>query len=234
MVTDKAKTKLSIQDMPQQERPRERLLQQGASTLSNAELLAVVLRVGTADENVLHLAERILAEAGGLQGLGQVLPTTLEHIPGVGPAKSAQILAVMELAKRYITQIPPEGMTINSAEDAARLVLDMSYLPQEHVRIILLDNARHVLSIPTVYIGTIHASVMRVAELFREAIVRNCPAIIMVHNHPSGAATPSPEDIEITRTIVAAGRLLDIQVLDHLIIAPGSWVSLKNLKLGFA
>jgi DNA repair protein RadC len=111
--------------------------------------------------------------------------------------------------------------------------MDMSHLTQENVRVILLDAARRVVSLPTIYVGTLNASVLRIAEIFREAITRNTPALILVHNHPSGDPTPSPEDVELTRTIVKAGELLDILVLDHLIIGQRDWVSLKNLGITF-
>jgi DNA repair protein RadC len=233
MAAETPSNNLSIHDLPDSERPRERMLTKGAQALTNAELLAIVLRTGTAKENVIHLAERILATCKGLAGLAEASPAQLEAIPGLGQTKVTQILAVVELGRRlsvHPTEIQP---VINSAEDAARLMADMGQLPQEHVRILLLDNARRVISTPTIYIGTLNASVLRVSEIFREAISRNSPAIILVHNHPHGDAAPSPEDIELTHNLVAAGQLLDIQVLDHLIIGSRSWVSLKNLGLGF-
>jgi DNA repair protein RadC len=233
MSSETPKTNLSIRDLPTSERPRERLLLKGAQALSNSELIAVILRTGSAKENVLHLAERILAACDGLQGLSQVSPALLEQIPGLGTTKITQLLASVELARRLMAQPDHTPPIIRSAEDAVRLVGDMRHLTQEHVRIILLDSAQQVISIPTIYIGTLNASVLRVSEIFREAIYRNSPAIILVHNHPSGDAAPSPEDIELTDTLIAAGRLLDIQLMDHLIISPRGWVSLKQMQLAF-
>ncbi len=224
---------ISIQDMPGNERPRERLMQYGANALSNAELLAIILRTGTAQENVLHLAERILARYQGLQALSQTSPEELQQVAGLGAAKATQILAALEIGKRAMTYNGNERPIVNAAADAARLVMDMGALRQEQVRIILLDTARRVIAIPTVYIGTLNTSVLRVSEIFREAITRNSPALILAHNHPSGDPSPSPEDIELTRTLVAAGNLLDIQVLDHLIIGQPRWTSLKEMGLGF-
>jgi DNA repair protein RadC len=106
-------------------------------------------------------------------------------------------------------------------------------LPQEHVRVILLDSMRRVVAIPTIYIGTVNASVLRVSEIFREAVTRNCPAMILAHNHPAGDANPSPEDVELTRTLIAAGRLLDVMLLDHLVIGHHDWSSLKDMGLAF-
>jgi DNA repair protein RadC len=224
---------ISIHDMPDNERPRERLMHYGASALSNAELLAIILRTGTAQENVLHLAERILARYEGLQGLAQASPNELQDITGLGMAKATQIMAALEIGKRSITHSGNERPVIHAAADAARLVMDMGTLRQEQVRVILLDSGQRVIAIPTVYTGTINTSVLRVSEIFREAITRNSPAIILVHNHPSGDPSPSPEDIELTRTLIAAGNLLDIQVFDHLIIGQPGWVSLKEMRLGF-
>jgi DNA repair protein RadC len=224
---------ISIQDMPDNERPRERLMQHGANALSNSELLAIILRTGTAQENVLHLAERILARFQGLQGLLQTSPEELQQVAGLGEAKATQILAALEIGKRAIAYNGNERPIVNAVVDAVRLVMDMSNLRQEQVRAILLDSGRRVIAIPTVYIGTLNTSVLRVSEIFREAITRNSPALILAHNHPSGDPSPSPEDIELTRTLVAAGKLLDIQVLDHIIIGQPQWTSLKELGLGF-
>jgi DNA repair protein RadC len=224
---------ISMQDMPGNERPRERLMQYGAAALSNTELLAIILRTGTAQENVLHLAERVLARYQGLTGMAQASPEELQSIPGLGVAKATQILAALEIGKRALAYSSDERPIIQNTSDGARLVLEMGNLQQEQVRVILLDNGRRVIAIPTVYIGTLNTSILRVSELFREAITRNSPALILVHNHPSGDPTPSPEDVELTRAVVAAGNLLDIQVLDHLIIGRPNWVSLKELGLGF-
>jgi DNA repair protein RadC len=224
---------ITISEMPGDERPRERLLAQGAASLSSAELLAIILRTGTAEENVLHLAERLLAHYNGLHGLAQAMPADLQQMKGLGAAKIAQILAALEIGKRLMTYRPGERPIINSAADAARLVLDMNHLPQEHVRVILLDSMRRVVAITTVYIGTINASVLRVSEIYREAVTRNCPAMILAHNHPAGDANPSPEDIELTRTLIAAGQLLDIVLLDHLVIGHHGWASLKEMGLAF-
>lgn len=223
----------SMQDIPPHDRPRERLLTNGAGALSNAELLAIILRTGTVQENALRLAERILAHYGSLQGLAQATPDELNQIKGLGNAKVAQIAATIEFGKRLMTQQTDERALIARAADAAALMLDMRNLRQEHVRVILLDTARRVVATPTIYIGTLNASVLRISEIYREAITRNCPAVILVHNHPSGDPTPSPEDVELTRTLLAAGKLLDIVLLDHIIIGSQNWVSLAELGLGF-
>ena len=228
-----AKPQSSFKSLPPNERPRERMLSLGAATLSNVELIAVLLRTGTATDNVLQVAEQILIKCGGLAGLMRATHTDLMKIDGMGPTKATQIMAVVELAKRAMILPAAARVVIDKAEDAARLFMDMQFLEQEHVRILLLDSARRVIASPTIYIGTLNSSVLRVSEIFRDAITRNSAAIVMAHNHPSGDPTPSPEDMELTHTLIAAGKLLDIQVIDHLIMGHNQWVSMKAMGLSF-
>ena len=224
---------LSIHNMPESERPRERLMAQGAAALSNAELLAIILRTGSTEENALHLAERILAQYDGLSGLAQAPLVELAALKGLGIAKTTQIAAALEIGRRLMTFNVNNRPTVTRAEDAALLVVDMCNLHQEQVRVILLDSSRQVTAIQTVYIGTLSASVVRVSEIFRDAVIRNSPALILVHNHPFGDPSPSPEDLELTRILVNAGELLDITLIDHIIIGKDSWASLKEMRLVF-
>ena len=224
----------TIKDMPVGERPRERLQHYGAGALSPAELIAILLRSGVAGESVLHLAERLLARYGGLTGLAQASFAELCQEKGIGPAKVTQIKAALELGRRLLVASPQERPQVRSPADAANLLmLEMSLLAQEQMRVILLDSKNRVLAIPTIYQGSLNTSLVRVGELFREAIRQNCAAIIVVHNHPSGDPTPSPEDVLVTKQIVEAGKLLDIEVLDHLVIGRQRYVSLKERGLGF-
>lgn len=227
------KHKLTISDLPDAERPRERLLQHGASSLATAELLAILLRTGTPDENALRLSERVLAYFGDLGRLASATPEELRQFKGLGDAKVAQLLAAIEVGRRVASRSGGERPVVRNAAAAAHLLADMGDLRQEHVRVILLDTSRRVVAISTVYIGTMNASVLRVSEIFREAITRSCAALVIAHNHPSGDTRPSPEDVEVTRALVAAGELLDIPVLDHVIIAHGGWTSLREQGLGF-
>ncbi|GAB5489934.1 MAG: DNA repair protein RadC [Phototrophicaceae bacterium] len=227
------KNNLTMHDIPDEERPRERLMNQGANSLSTTELLAIILRTGSQSENVLQLASRILSTYGGLRGLARVTADELLTFKGLGTAKAAQILASMALGQRANMLQPEDRPQINSAKDAAQLLSDMGHLNQEQVRVMLLDSSRKMTHIQTVYIGTVNMSVLRISELYREAIIRNSPAMIVAHNHPSGDTTPSPEDIDMTRALVTAGELLDIQLVDHLIIGQSGWHSLRELGLGF-
>jgi len=224
----------TIKELPVSERPRERLKKYGAASLSTAELLAIILRTGVGGENVLNLAARLLARFRGLTGLARAGFAELCTEKGVGVAKAAQLKAALELGRRLLITSPEERPQVRSPADAANLLmLEMGLLEQEHMRLILLDAKNRVLDTPTIYIGSLHTSAIRVGELFREAVRGNCAAIIVAHNHPSGDPTPSPEDVKVTEQIVAAGKLLDIEVLDHLILGRQRYVSLKERGLGF-
>jgi DNA repair protein RadC len=224
----------TIKELPEEERPRERLERCGAGALNNAELLAIILRVGTKDENVIRVAQRLLSNYGGLAGLHQMPFSELVAIKGLGLAKAAQLKAAFELGRRLLTAVPEERYTVKSPDDAARLLmLEMGSLEQEHLRAIILNTTTQVLKIHPIYVGSLNSASVRVGELFREAIRMNAAAIIVAHNHPSGDPTPSPEDVSVTRQMVEAGKLLNVDVLDHLVICQARWVSLKERGLGF-
>ncbi len=223
-----------IRDLPTGERPRERLLHYGAGALSTSELLAIILRVGTSGENVVRVAETLLARHDGLPGMAQATIQELCQDKGVGEAKAIQIKAALELGRRLLVAAPHERPQIRQPADAANLLMaEMSLLSQEHLRTVLLDTRNRVISMPTLYVGSLNAASVRVGEVFREAIRANSAAMILIHNHPSGDPTPSPEDVQVTRQIVEAGSLLNIDVLDHLIIGRQRFVSLKERGLGF-
>lgn len=225
---------LMMRDLATEDRPRERLRQVGAQALSSAELLAIILRVGVGGTSVMRLAENMLVQFDGLPGLSRASVNELATIHGVGQAKAAQIKAALELGRRLTVATPQERPRISSPADAANLLMsEMMLLEQEHLRVILLNTRNEVLSMPTIYQGSLNTSVVRVGELFREAIRANAAALIVAHNHPSGDPSPSPEDINVTRQLVKAGRLLDISVLDHLVIGHHRFVSLKERQLGF-
>ncbi len=224
----------TIKELPSDERPRERLAHSGPSALNTAELLAIILRVGTKDENVIRLAQRLLVLYDGLPGLAGASFEELVKIKGIGPAKAVELKAAFELGRRWQNAAPQDRLQVKSPADAANLLmLEMSTLEQEHLRTIMLNSKNHVLKIHTVYVGSVNTAQVRIAELFREAIRLNCVALIVAHNHPSGDPTPSAEDVAVTRAMVEAGKLLGIEVLDHLVIGQQRWVSLKERGLGF-
>lgn len=223
-----------ITDLSTSDRPRERLAELGPQALSNAELIAILLRVGVQGENSVQMGQRLLNDLGGLHGLHRASVTDIARQHGMGLAKASQIKAAIELGVRLRLEAPEERPAIHSPADAAALVqVEMSGLPQEHLRVINLDTRNRVINIEKLYVGSLNASTVRVGELFRPAIARNAAAVIILHNHPSGDPTPSPEDVSLTRAAVQAGKLLDIEVLDHVVIGHGRWVSLKERGLGF-
>ncbi|MEE8442627.1 MAG: DNA repair protein RadC [Dehalococcoidia bacterium] len=228
---------LLIRDLPTSERPRERLREHGATYLSNAELIAILLRTGTPAENVIALATRLLSQYGGLDGLARASFQEMASIHGIGEAKTSQIKAALELGKRLLATTGDERVTIRSPQDVANLLMaEMAFLDQEHFRVLLLNTKNQVMGIKDVYKGNVNSSVIRAGEVFQEAVRTNCPAIILVHNHPSGDPTPSPEDAQVTRQLLEAGKVLDIEVLDHIVLgqpAHGGFASLKELGLGF-
>jgi DNA repair protein RadC len=223
-----------ISDMSSADRPRERLAMLGAKSLSNAELIAILLRSGIKGRNVLQMAQDLLSEYGGLTGLHRAGFSELKMRKGIGPAKAAQLKAATEIGRRLSGAMPEDRPLIQSPEDAAGLLLyEMGALEQEHLKVLLLDTRNRLMRIVEVYRGSLNASMVRVGEVLRDAVRENAAALIVVHNHPSGDPTPSPEDIALTRTIIDAGNLLDIEVLDHLVIGKGRFVSLKAKGLGF-
>ncbi len=224
-----------ITDLEVSERPRERLAKLGAHALSQAELLAILLRVGTTGENAVQLGNRILQQLGGLQGLHRASFDEVCNLYGIGPAKAAQIKAAIELGRRLALEVPQERPSIHSPDDAAALVqYEMGALEQEELRVILLDTRNRVIDIISVYRGSVNSSQVRIGELFKDAIRKNSTSLIILHNHPSGDPTPSPDDVALTKALIQAGNLLNIEVLDHLIIGQGRYISLKEKGMGFS
>jgi DNA repair protein RadC len=227
-------TTYRIMDLDKSERPRERLARLGPQVLSKAELLAILLRTGVPGENAVQVGQRLLNEFGGLAGLHRAPFEEVCAQHGIGEAKACQIKAAIELGHRLRLEAPEERHAVHSPEDAAILVqYEMGALEQEELWVILLDIRNRLLDIDKIYRGSLTHSQVRVGELFKSAIRRNAAAIIVVHNHPSGDPSPSPDDIALTRAIIQAGQLIDIQVLDHLVIGQGRFVSLKERGLGF-
>ncbi len=219
----------TVHDIPTDERPRERLQKHGAEVLNTAELLAIILRTGTTRDNVIEMANKLLIKYGGLSGLMSAEFHELCTEYGLGMAKAAQLKAALELGKRLSLLQPEQKIQIKSADEAARLVrLDMMYLDHEEMHILVLDTKNHLIERVKQYKGTVYSSATRTSEVFRTAIIRNCPHIIVCHNHPSGDPTPSPEDIDFTRQLIKAADLLEIDLLDHLVIGNPRYVSLKE------
>ncbi len=219
----------TLKSLPEGERPRERLIAAGPGALSTAELVAILLGTGLPGEMVTDLARNLLVEFGGLHGLARMSVADLRRRKGLGEAKATQLKAALELARRLSVEHPDERFQIKSPSDVASLLqLEMSTLEQEELRVVLLDTKNRVLSVRRVYVGSANATALRVGELFKEAIRQNATALVVVHNHPSGDPTPSSEDLQMTRAIREAGKLLDVEVLDHVVIGQSRFVSLKE------
>lgn len=226
---------LALKELPADERPREKLQLRGPSALSNAELLAIILNTGTKGESVMALSQRIIAESGGgLRGLMRRDLDSLQGVHGLGPAKAIKMIATIELAKRIAALSPEDRPQIRTPEDAAVVFLPrMTALDHEELHVAVLDTKHRIERLVTVYQGSVNAAQVRIAEVFKEAVRANCPAIVVAHNHPSGDPTPSAADISLTTELSRAANLLDIDLIDHIIIGDGRWISLRRLGLGF-
>jgi DNA repair protein RadC len=223
-----------IREVPVTERPRERLASHGPGGLSAAELIGLLWGSGARGRSAVDLASDALARYDGLSGLARASELELEALPGVGSAKAAQLSAAFELGRRLLADWPTGRWTIREPSDLAdRLVLQMGRLEHEELRVTLLNTKNVVLRIVTVYVGNVSSSLVRIGELFRDAVRLTASSVILVHNHPSGDPTPSPDDLHLTAEALAAGRLLDIQVLDHLIVGHDAYVSLRDRGVTF-
>lgn len=223
---------IRLREMPSSERPRERLREHGPAALANHELLAIILRSGTPQQSVLTLAQSLLHRHGGLGGLARMSYADLLNEPGLGEAKAAEIRALFQLASRIQALEVGERPVIRSPQDVyALLGGEMAPLSQEHMRVLLINTRNQVLGVHEVYVGNVSSALVRSAEVFRDAVRQNAPSIIIVHNHPSGDPSPSPDDVGLTKQLIEAGKLLDIELLDHVVIGEGRYASLKSLGL---
>ncbi|MCA1295842.1 DNA repair protein RadC [Paenibacillus sp. alder61] len=221
-----------LRDIPDEERPRERMLRYGAGALSQTELLAILLRTGTHRESALHMAQRLLGEIGGIRGMMDLSLEELTNMKGIGPAKAVQIKAGIELGQRLAKARLPEARVIRSPRDAADLLMEeLRFLQKEHFVCLFLNTKNHIIAQETLSIGSLNASIVHPREVFRAAIKCSSASLVCAHNHPSGDPTPSPEDIRMTRRLLEAGEIVGIDVLDHIVIGDGKFVSLKEQGL---
>ncbi len=220
---------LTIKDLPADLRPRERLRALGPESLSLTELLAIIIRTGQAPDSALDLAQRLLAHPTGIRYLMESKCEELAQVKGIGEAKAAQIKAAVELGRRVLTAIPEARATISNPADAVHLVMEeMRFLDREHFRCLLLNTKNQVLAIETVSVGSLNSSIVHPREVFKNPLKRSAAALVLVHNHPSGDPAPSREDLDVTKRLVEAGKILGIEVLDHIIIGDQRYISLKE------
>jgi DNA repair protein RadC len=223
------KDSLRIMDLPENERPQEKMFKYGVEALSNTELLALILRSGTNGENILNLCNRILKEAGGLNGLLNLSAEEHMNLKGIKHAKAAQLLALAEISKRFKSYKANDTFKISQPKDAADLVMEsMRYLKQEVLKVILVNTKNVVIMIKDISMGSLNSSIVHPREVFSDAVKRSAASLIVCHNHPSGDPSPSSEDINITHRLKECGKILGIDLLDHIIIGNGYYISLKE------
>lgn len=220
-----------LETLPLRERPAWRAAYQ-AESCNLVELLAALVGGG----KQIEIAQALLAQFRSVHALVKAGPAEIQQVAGAGPTTAARLRAALELGRRLSITGPNDNPVIQSPSDAAGLFIHrMQHLEQEHLMVLLLDTRNRVIGDPIdLYHGSLNTSLIRIAEVFRPAIRANAAAILVAHNHPSGSPEPSPEDVAITRAIVQAGQLLDVECLDHLIVGGGRFVSLKSKGLGFA
>ncbi|MDR1322119.1 MAG: DNA repair protein RadC [Gracilibacteraceae bacterium] len=215
--------------MPAELKPRERAVRYGVGALSNGELLALLLRVGTQGENALRLAEHILTETGGLRALAKITLPELTKTRGVGQAKALLLLAAFELGRRTAEDTDdPDRVVVTKPEDAVTLLNDMRSLDREHFRVIFLNTKNKVLGSESISVGSLNSSIVHPRECFKGALRYGANAVILAHNHPSGDPTPSRQDLALTQRLVDSGKILGIEVLDHIIVGEKNFISLKE------
>jgi len=222
-----------IKDLQESQRPRERLAKQGAEVLNDAELIAILLRVGMKGASAVQIGQRLLFDFGGLDGLHRASFPELCKVEGIGPAKAAQLKAAIEVGRRIATIKPQERRLISSPQDVADQVqYKMAVLEQEELWVLLLDTRNHHIRTVQLYRGSLNASTVRPAEIFKHGIRNNAASLIIVHNHPSGDPSPSPEDVNLTRMLIEAGKMLELPVLDHVVVGSRGTASIKTLHPG--
>ncbi|WP_404404119.1 DNA repair protein RadC [Jeotgalibacillus malaysiensis] len=220
---------LMIRDYHDEDKPRERFINQGPQSLSNQELIAILLRTGSKEESVINLSNKLLQEFNGLRSLKEASFDELTAIKGIGHAKAVQVLAAVEVGRRIANITFEDRFTIRSPEDGATFLMnEMRFLTQEHFVALYLNTKNQIIHQQTIFIGSLNSSIVHPREVFKEAFKRSAASIICAHNHPSGDPSPSKEDIDVTRRLVECGKMIGIEVLDHLIIGEKKYVSLKE------
>ncbi len=223
----------TIKDLPLSERPREKLKKYGVQSLSNAELIAVIIRTGHGEDTALDLANKLLSiDKSGISYLSHAEIEELTKVKGIGLCKASQIQAAIELGKRISSNLGEERIKVDSPQVVADLLMEeMRYLRKEYFKTLILDTKNQIISIENISVGNLNASIVHPREVFNIAIRKSANAVILVHNHPSGDPTPSTEDINITHRLIDAGNIIGIKVLDHIIIGDNKYISFKQRNI---
>ena len=222
----------TVRDLPRQERPRERLQKFGPEALSAQELLALVIGRGIPKKSVMNIAQELLTKFGNIKAIGQATIEELSQIKGIGLAKAAQIKACFELGRREELEPEIKNFDIKDPEAVVRAIrASIRDKAKEHFKLILLNPRNRIIGISTISIGTLNASLVHPSEDFKDAITHSAASVVLAHNHPSGDPEPSEDDIKITKKLVESGKILGIEVLDHIIIGKNNFCSFKEREL---
>jgi len=226
---DNEKKTIRIEDLALSDRPRERMLTEGVGALTNGELLAILLNSGTKEDSAIDLGNKLLTELGGFSGIHREDISRLMEFKGVGLAKAARIKAAVEVGYRLSKETQDPSIFIKTPEDIFNLVgFEMKGLNQEQLWVLFLNSRNKFLGKERLYKGSQDATTVRVAEIYKDAVRKNVYAIVLIHNHPSGNPTESPEDVNLTRVVIEAGKILDIRLIDHIIVAGNSYGSIRR------
>ena len=222
----------TVRDLPKSERPRERLIKFGPEALSAQELLALIIGRGIPKKSVMNIAQELLARFGNIKAISQASIAGLSEIKGVGLAKAAQLKACFELGKRQDLEPELKNYDIKNPQSVVKAIrASIKDKAKEHFKLILLDTRNKIIGISTISIGTLNASLVHPREIFKEAIIHNSASVVLAHNHPSGDPEPSDEDLTITKRLVKSGKILGIEVIDHIIIGKTGFSSFKERGL---
>jgi DNA repair protein RadC len=225
-------TSFTVRDLPRQERPRERLQKFGPEALSAQELLALVIGRGIPKKSVMNIAQELLARFGNIKAIGQATIEELSQIKGIGLAKAAQIKACFELGKREDLEPELINFDIKNPEAVVKAIrASIKDKAKEHFKLILLNPRNKIIGISTISIGTLNASLVHPREVFKDAIVHSAASVVLAHNHPSGDPEPSEDDLTITKRLTEAGKILGVEVIDHIIVGKNGFFSFKEKGL---
>lgn len=221
-----------MKNLPETERPREKLLSEGPGALSAAELLAIIIRTGSKNESALSLANSLLSKTmRGIEDIAEMSAEEIKEVKGLGDAKAAQIIAALELGRRAGSAKFKKFKIKSPSDISDYFINEMAHLKREHFNIVMLDNKNYIIEVYNVSIGSLNSAIVHPREVYRNAIKRSSASIILVHNHPSGDITPSSEDIAITKRLDECGKIVGIKVLDHIIVGENGYFSFKEENL---
>lgn len=222
---------MTIKSLPEESRPRERMLTLGSASLTTAELLAIILNTGSSTETAIQLGERLISVYNNLRSLQDAEVEELTKLKGIGTAKACKVKAALELGKRLTSEALSFRKTVENPRQVANIFMEqMRYLHKEEFRVIYVNVKRQIIAVETVSVGSLDCSIVHPREVFKYAVKKSASAVILLHNHPSGDPTPSKEDLQVTKRLAEAGKLLGIDLLDHIVIGDGRYLSMQEKR----